>query len=417
MSVQGTDGKHRLVIPAPGHFHAALAMRRRHPRLDDTVHVYAPEGPEVRAFLALVESFNTRAEAPTRWRLVTYVGPDWLARATAEKAGDIAIVAGRNAGKAALIRRLHEAGFAVLADKPMLTDAVELPHLETVFAGPPPLIELMADRHAPSGRVLAAISGAPEVFGQWRREDGQPAIELKSTHHLYKVVNGAPLVRPPWYFDVDVQGEGIMDVTTHMVDKAQGLAPGALELISARQWPTQVPRDVFAAVTGLADFPPELAPHVEADELALLCNAAIAFTAGGVPVDLEALWGLREAPGGDDSSYATLRGTRATARVVSGPETGGETRISLHAVADEAIDPSALAVALGDLAHAIPVADGYRIEIAAAARSGSEEHFFMVLEQFLDALDNGAALSGEAERCLAKYRLLTAAKALSHRDA
>lgn len=412
-----TDNKHRLAIVAPGHFHAGLVLRRSHPRLDDTVHVYAPEGPEVEAFLALVESFNSRTEAPTRWRLVSYIGPEWLERAEAEKAGDVAVVAGRNDGKAALIHRLHDAGLAVLADKPILIDAAELTHLEAALAGPPLLLDLMAGRHAPSNRALAALAAAPEVFGTWRCDGPEPAITLKSTHHLYKVINGAPLVRPPWYFDVDVQGEGIMDVTTHLVDKVQTLAPGPLQLQTARQWPTPVPREVFAEVTGRADFPPELASRIEGDELALLCNADIGFTAGGVPVEIEALWGLREPPGGDDSYYATLRGSRATVTVTAGPETGGEHRIALCPGEGKSIDPAALADALGDLADAIPTADGYRVEIAAAARSGSQEHFAMFFDRFLDVLDSGAAPADEAARCLAKYRLLAAAKALSHRAA
>jgi hypothetical protein len=27
-----------------------------------------------------------------------------------------------------------------------------------------------------------------------------------------------PLIRPIWYFDIDVQGEGIVDTTIHLVD-------------------------------------------------------------------------------------------------------------------------------------------------------------------------------------------------------
>jgi predicted dehydrogenase len=423
------DRKHRLVIVAPGHFHAGLALRRPHPRLDDTVHVYAPEGPEVHAFLALVESFNARAEAPTRWRLVTRIGPDWRERMVADKAGDVAIVAGRNDGKAALIRRLHDAGVAVLADKPMLADAGELAHLEAALAGPPLVMEMMSGRHSPAHRVLVALAGTPEVFGEWRTDGPAPAIRLTTTHHLYKIVNGAPLVRPAWYFDTDVQGEGIIDVPTHQVDQVQGLARGALTLETARQWPTLVPRAVFAEVTGLADFPPALAARVQGDALALRCNAQVTFRAGGVPVEIESLWGLREPPGGGDSHAATLRGSRATIAYAAGPATGFATRLTLTPAGGQSVDPAALAGALGDLADAVPLAsakpglrsgaagsgDGYRIEIAPAARSDHEAQFAMVLHDLLAALDAGTAPTGDAARYLAKYHLLTAAKALSHR--
>ena len=49
-----------------------------------------------------------------------------------------------------------------------------------------------------------------------------------SVHHFSKIVAGAPLKRPQWFFDVRQQGEGIVDVTTHLVDLVQWEAfPGA----------------------------------------------------------------------------------------------------------------------------------------------------------------------------------------------
>lgn len=409
------NGRYRLAILAPGHFHAALALRRSHPRLDDAVHVYAPEGPEVEAFLALVESFNARAEAPTRWRLATYRGADYLERALAQRAADVAILAGRNDGKTALIERLHGAGLHVLADKPMLTDGAELDRLRGVLARPPLVMELMTGRHEPANRILNAIVRSGEAFGGFAVAGPERAIRLRGTHHLHKLVNGAPLVRPPWYFDVRVQGEGMVDVTTHMVDQVQALTGGGvLELVEARQWPTTVPRAVFAEITGLDTFPPELRPAVEGDELALLCNAGLRFRAGGVPVEIESLWALSQPVGGGDTHYATLRGNRATLTVADGPETGHEVRIVARPIADEPDCAAALARAVVGLARIVPVADGYRIEIADAIRSGHEEHFAMVLDRFLAALDAGRLPDGEVRNCLAKYTLLSEAKAASH---
>ena len=63
-----------LAFLDPGHFHAALTLRERHPLLSDEVRVYARPGPELDAFLALVRAFNGRAERPTAWRPVVYAG-------------------------------------------------------------------------------------------------------------------------------------------------------------------------------------------------------------------------------------------------------------------------------------------------------------------------------------------------------
>ena len=87
---------HTLLFLNPGHFHAALVLRERHPSLSDDVYVYAEPGPELDGFLEIVESFNNRKVNPTRWRLNVYRGQDSLEKLIAEKKGDIAILAGRN---------------------------------------------------------------------------------------------------------------------------------------------------------------------------------------------------------------------------------------------------------------------------------------------------------------------------------
>jgi hypothetical protein len=92
------------------------------PRAADEVFVYAREGAELRDFLALVERFNRRSPNPTRWRPVVTTADDPLGRLVEERRGDVVILAGRNGGKARTIRRLHESGFHVLADKPWLVE-------------------------------------------------------------------------------------------------------------------------------------------------------------------------------------------------------------------------------------------------------------------------------------------------------
>jgi predicted dehydrogenase len=410
-----TDGRHRLAILAPGHFHAALALREAHRRLDNTVRVYAPAGAELEAFLALVEGFNARPRQPTRWRPVVHRGPDWLERALAERTADIAVLAGRNDGKMALIERLHGAGLHVLADKPMLIDGADLPRLEAVLARPPLVLELMTGRHEPGNRALNRLVRSHEVFGGFETSGRQAAISLASTHHLYKLVDGRPLMRPPWFFDVAVQGEGMMDVTTHLVDAVQGLAGGgALRLLAARQWPTPVPRAVFAQVTGRDDFPPGLAGRVDGGELALLCNAYLRFEAGRVPAEIASLWGLAEPPGSGDIQRAVLRGNRATLTLEVSPRTGGRPALRVKPVMPSPGYAQALAAALGELGHAVPATASYRIELAPALRSGHEAHFAMVLDRFLAAVDAGRLPPGEADRCLAKYALLSEARAFSH---
>ena len=48
-----------------------------------------------------------------------------------------------------------------------------------------------------------------------------PSITKISVHNFSKVVAGAQLKRPQWFFDPEQQGAGIVDVMTHLVDLVQ----------------------------------------------------------------------------------------------------------------------------------------------------------------------------------------------------
>jgi hypothetical protein len=83
----------------PGHFHAALVQKSVYPDIDTVVHVYAPGGQELQAYLSLIEKYNTRGDAPTRWKEEVYQGPDFLSRMLTEKAGNVVVIAGNNKRK------------------------------------------------------------------------------------------------------------------------------------------------------------------------------------------------------------------------------------------------------------------------------------------------------------------------------
>jgi predicted dehydrogenase len=413
-----------LVIVNPGHFHAALTLRQRHPLLRDDVYVYAEDGPEVESFLDITRSFNARENDPTRWTLHTYRGDDYFERLLTERPGDIAVLAGKSLGKTALLHRLHAAGFHVLCDKPMLIAGAELDLLEGAVTAPPLAMEIMTGRHDPVSRLLKALVGRGDLFGAFRA-GADPAIDMTSTHHLYKIVNGAPLIRPAWFFDTAVQGEGITDVTTHYVDLAQWLTADAppdgedLELSAARQWPTEIPRTLFATITGLADFPASLGQYVADDTLSLLCNAAVTFRARGIPARIESHWAPAVPDGGGDTHRVAVHGTRATVTSERSAETGFQSTVTVQPVDGNLDDAMAGAVEAAQddfpgLSFA-RVADAYRVTIPERLHTTHEEHFSAVLDDFLGHVERGHWPDTLAREALAKY-LLTAAAALSHRD-
>src|SRR5207249_4102750 len=330
---------HTLAFREPGHFHAALTLGTPHPNVREEIFVYAPPGAELDDFLALIDAFNRRAENPTAWKPVVRAGDRSLERLIADRPGDVVILAGRNDRKMAMMRRLHDAGFHILADKPWLAGPDGLDDLRHTLSGGPLAVEIMTGRHDSTSRLTRKLAGETEVFGGFDEDkEGQPAIEISGVHHLEKTVNGAPLRRPPWFFDVRVQGDGIADIPTHMVDQAQrligaalrhGSEPVALELLEARRWATPVPRELFARVTGQPDFPPELHEWVTRSELAYLGNARLSFVTGGIRVALDTRWDLSAPDRGGDTHHSVIRGTRAEIRVDQDAATGFRRRLSV----------------------------------------------------------------------------------------
>jgi predicted dehydrogenase len=421
------NNRHRLIVLNPGHFHAALTLRDSHPRLSDDVHVYADDGPDVDGFLKIVTSFNERKDRPTHWRLHVTRGHDHFDRLLGERPGDVAIVAGRNDSKMSTIARLHAAGFSVLGDKPWLISADALPLLQAATAGPPLVMDIMTERHSIEARLLRSLVADAAVFGDFRTDGSEPAIEMRGVHHLYKIVNHAPLIRPAWYFDTAVQGQGIFDVTTHQVDLAQWLVGDGtpynfdrdVELLAAEQWPTAVPLDLFRKITGLNDFPETLAPQVTDLVLQYVCNAGIRFCLRSVPVEIESHWDLAVPDGGGDLHRVTARGTRCDIVSANGPETGFVTQIRVRPGDDMGSTKAALRRRLDALQTDAPGVDmrarpdGFEILIPARLVTGHEAHFAAVLDQFLGYVDAGDWPVSLGPDLVTKYTLLARARSLS----
>ncbi len=164
--------RHSLVILNPGHFHAALTLRASHPLIDDDIHVFAEDGPDVDTFIRLVHSFNDRAVDPTHWTLHVYRGADYLEKLLALQPGKVVIIAGRNNEKMPLIHLLHARGFRVLGDKPWLIESGQVGLLEDITASAPLAMDIMTERHEIVNRLQKAFIRQPAIFGGFRRGGG-----------------------------------------------------------------------------------------------------------------------------------------------------------------------------------------------------------------------------------------------------
>ena len=219
-------GNVKLINLDPGHFHASLVQKTSYNGVESLVHVYAPEGPEVQSYLNRINDYNNRSENPTSWEEEAYLGEDFLEKMLEEQKGNVLVVSGNNAKKTEYILKTVQAGINVLADKPMVITPDKFSMLEKAFSVAREngvlLYDIMTERHEITTMLQKELSLVPEVFGELLTGTAEePAITKESVHHFFKYVSGKALVRPPWFFDVEQQGEGIVDVNTHLVDLVQ----------------------------------------------------------------------------------------------------------------------------------------------------------------------------------------------------
>jgi predicted dehydrogenase len=347
---------------------------------------------------------------------------DPLRRLVDERRGDVVVLAGRNGGKARTMRRLHEAGFHVLADKPWLVEPGDLEPVRASLAGWPLAAEIMTGRHDVAAGLVKRLVGVPEIFGEFRG-DG-PAIEQESVHHLEKLVDGAPLRRPWWFFDVRVQGSGPVDIPTHVVDQAQWLVDrdvASAKLVSARAWPTRVPAAAFTRITGEAGFPAELKPFVDGNELHYRCNAELVYRIGRVTARAATSWNVAPSPGAGDASHSVAHGTRADIHLEQSPRTSHRRKVFVEPRADAAAVGRALHDAVAAWQAELPgvgvvSAGTAAYEVTAPPDGGHETHFPRVLDEFLGIVDDRRWPAALVERTLAKYALLADAAAQTRAD-
>ena len=417
-----------LIVVDPGHFHAALAQKEMYPNVAETVHVYAPVGFDLVDYLTRIARFNTRAEAPTSWRLEVHSGNDFVDRMTREKPGDAAIFAGRNDEKIDMIARAVDAGLHVLSDKPMIIRRDQLPALaavlETAAAKGLVVLDMMGGRQEVTRSLTRLLHADKEVFGeQVAGSAAEPGVAMTSVHHLMKIVAGVPNPRPPWYFDVRQQGDSLADIGTHLVDRVHGTlfpetaldAGRDIAVEAVRRWPTMLDRAQFRQVTGEMDWPAYLHEVVAGDTLAYQCNTHLDYAVRGIHVGLDMVWEWLEPVGGGDIHTETWRGTRARIELRHGPGEGWKPQLYVVPLAEigAALERHIAALAATYPRLGLERREGeWRITIPDVLRIGHDAHFRQLTKGFLARIEHHEPLTSiEQANLLAKYYVTTAAEA------
>ena len=321
-----------LITLDPGHFHAALVQKSMYSQISPDVYVYAPEGPDCQQHLDRIKSYNNRSSNPTSWNEIVYTGDDYLDKMLSEKRGNVVVISGNNQKKAEYISKSVSAGLNVLADKPMIIDPEDFPVLEAAFTEAAKngvlLYDIMTERYEVTTILQKLLSHKTEIFGTLMKgTEDNPAVTKISVHHFSKIVSGSPLIRPAWYFDVTQQGEGIVDVTTHLVDLIQWecfpeeiLNPSDIKMMEAKRWSTKISKSEFKGVTGFDEFPSYLQKDIKDGELNVFANGEMVYQIKGVFAKVSVEWKYQAPPGGGDTHYSVMHGTGCDLVIKQGAE-------------------------------------------------------------------------------------------------
>ncbi len=430
----GKAGEVKLMILDPGHFHAGLVQKFMYKQIDPVVHVFAPDGPDVQGYLTQVEGYNTRKENPTHWKEVVYKGPDYLQKMITEKPGNVVVLSGNNKKKISYILESIKAGINVLADKPMIINPRDFGRLKEAFKEAKEkdvlLYDIMTERYEITSILQKLLAHEPELYGE--QEKGtleQPAVVKESVHHFFKYVSGKPIKRPAWFFDVSVQGEGVVDITTHLVDLIQWACfpevsldyKKDIEMLFAKRWATELTPSMFKKVTRLESYPDYLKKDVVNDSvLHVYSNGEMNYTIKGVHAKIAVIWNFIAPEGGGDTHFSIMRGTRANLLIRQGKEQGFKPEIYVQKVTDEKdeVFESVLNKTIEKLAKKYPgikaekAGDEWMISIPDKYRVGHEAHFAEVTKKYLEYLVKGMP-QWEVDDMIAKYYTTTKAYEMS----
>ncbi len=425
-------GNHSFVVIDPGHFHSSLVFTRSgYDGISHDVAIYAPVGDDFVDHMNRVIPFNTRKDDPADWRYRIYLGPDYRDAIFRERFGDIAILSGKNNVKIEIIKACIDSGFNVLADKPWIIEPSKFSLLETVLteAEQKGLVayDIMTERFEVTSILQRIIVGYEPVFGTITSgSSDDPAVVKSSVHYLSKVVAGQQLKRPWWFFDTSIQGEGLVDITTHLVDMVFWILYPAqsvdyktdIDMVSAKHWPTMLTPAQYETITAQPRFPEHFTLDKDSN-YPYYCNGQVNFRVKGVNVRIEVIWNYEAPKGSGDTIYSIIKGTKCRVLVLQGKDQNFKPELYIEPSqgSDRSIIKKELASFIDSLdqypgLNVIEENGRWRIDIPDKYRVSHEAHFGQVTDRFLNFLAGDPMPLWEKANMLAKYYVTTKALAL-----
>jgi len=241
---------------------------------------------------------------PAHWKEDVYTGNDYFEKMLSEKKGNVVVLAGNNRKKTEYILKSLEAGLDVLADKPMVINSGSFEMLKKAFETAKEknllLYDIMTERFEITTILQRELSMLPEVFGELEKGTAEnPAVVMESGHCFYKYISGNVVVRPAWFMDASQQGDGIVDVTTHLVDLVQWECfpdqildyTKDINVERAKRWPTDMTVAQFKTITKSDSVPSYFKNNIQSDTLLKVwSNGEINYQLRGVHAKVSVRW-------------------------------------------------------------------------------------------------------------------------------
>jgi len=330
------------------------------------------------------------------------------------------------------ITKSINAGLNVLADKPMIIRPEDFPVLKADFKTAEEkgvlLYDIMTERYEVTTILQRLLSQNRQIFGVLTTgSKEEPAVTKISVHHFSKIISGSPVLRPAWYFDIQQQGEGIVDVTTHIVDLVQWecfpeqiLNPSDVDMVEAKRWPTLISKEEFNEVTGIDDFPAYLQKDIKDGKLNVYSNGEMVYKIKGIFAKVSVEWKYQAPPTGGDTHYSVMHGTKCD--LVIRQSAAEKFLPTLYVENIKGTTGKEFTSELRKVLKTFPydslgIEDAninvLKIVVPEKYRVSHEEHFAQVTAKFLEYLKTGKMPEWEVPGMITKYFTTTSALKLA----
>ena len=222
--------------------------------------------------------------------------------------------------------------------------------------------------------------------------------------------------------DVAQEGEGIVDVTTHLVDLIQWECfpeqiidyKNDIKVNSARRWSTDLTLSQFNGITKLNGFPDYLKKSVSGDSiLKVYSNGEINYKLRNVHAKVSVQWAYKAPDGTGDTHYSIMRGTKANLIIRQGAEQKYKPALYIEPVKVDSQYEQQLTEKLQVIQKKYPgielkkLSSGWEVMVPEKYKEGHEAHFARVTEKFLEYLKKGNIPAWEVPNMIAKYYTTT----------